>query len=114
MGRSLSHVRARAAIVETPLVRTNDILMMVVNIYCFIKNEQKALNAQEGGGGEGSNTTSKRILEGAGILWGDRSVAIHQLSLQFARIPFSIFVLTHPIWTYHRGAFYSAVKMHVF
>ena len=46
MGRSLSHVRARATIVEAPLVRTNSI-SMVVNI-AFIKNQQKALNAQIG------------------------------------------------------------------
>ena len=41
--------------------------------YCFIKNQQKALNAQEDRGGEGrGNATIKRRLEGTWTGGGDR------------------------------------------
>ena len=41
--------------------------------HCFIKNQQKALNAQEDRGGEGrGNATIKRRLEGTWTGGGDR------------------------------------------
>ena len=84
-----------AMIVETPLVRTNAILM-VVNI-TFEKNQQKTLNVWEDGGWEGRNATIKWRREGTGGMRGGTQVSIN-LSTLFAHVPSMYSRYTCFIW----------------